>query len=55
MTFSENKDPQCAENVVRVVDFQLGRLESIAPVHTSELRKCVDFFLGLVVTLSCFL
>ena len=26
-----------------VVDFQLGRLENTAPVHKSELRKCVDF------------
>ena len=32
-----------AENVVRVVDFRLGRLENIAPVHESKLRKRVDF------------
>ena len=55
MTFSENEDLQYVENVVRVVNFQLERLENIAPVHKSEFRKCVDFFWGLVVTLGCFL
>ena len=35
-----------AENVVRVVDFRLGRLENIAPVHKSKLRKRVDFYFG---------
>ena len=35
-----------AENVVRVVDFRLGRLENIAPVHESKLRKRVDFYFG---------
>ena len=34
------------ENVVRVVDFRLGRLENIAPVHKSKLRKRVDFHFG---------
>ena len=55
MTFTKNETFQRAENVVRVVDFQLGRLENTAPVHKSEFRKRVDFFLGLVVTLGCFL
>ena len=32
-----------AENGVRVIDFRLGRLENIAPVHESKLRKRVDF------------
>ena len=32
-----------AENVVRVVDFRLGRFENTAPVHESKLRKRVDF------------
>jgi hypothetical protein len=35
-----------AENVVKVVDFRLGRLENIAPVHKSKLRKRVDFYFG---------
>ena len=35
-----------AKNVVRVVDFRLGRLENIAPVHESKLRKRVDFYFG---------
>ena len=34
------------ENVVMVVDFRLGRLENIAPVHKSKLRKRVDFYFG---------
>ena len=38
-----------------VVKSQLGRLENIAPVHKSELRKCVDFILRLDVDLGCFL
>ena len=37
-----------AENVVRVVDFRLGRLENSAPVHESKLRKRVDFSFGPV-------
>ena len=35
-----------AENVVMVVDFRLGRLENIAPVHESKLRKRVGFYFG---------
>ena len=35
-----------AENVIRVVDFRLGRLENTAPVHKSKLRKRVDFYFG---------
>ena len=35
-----------AENVVMVVDFRLGRLENIAPVHKSKLRKRVHFYFG---------
>ena len=41
-----------AENVVRVVDFRLGRLENTAPVHKSKLRKRVDFY---SVSGACFL
>ena len=37
-----------AENVVRVVDFRLGRLENTAPAHESKLRKRVDFYFGPV-------
>ena len=55
ITFTENQDFQCAESVVMVVDFQLGRLKNTAPVHDSELRKCVDFLGGLGFTLGCFL
>ena len=44
--FTKNKDFQCAENVVMVVDFRLGRLENTAPVHKSKLRKRVDFYFG---------
>ena len=29
-----------------VVDFRLGRLKNIAPVHKSKLRKRVDFYFG---------
>ena len=35
-----------AENVVMVVDFRLGRLENIAPVHKSKFRKGVGFILA---------
>ena len=34
------------ENVASVVDFRLGRLENIAPVYKSKLRKRVDFYFG---------
>ncbi len=44
--FTKNKDFQCAENVVKVVDFRLGRLENIAPAHKSKLRKRADFYFG---------
>ena len=44
--FTKNKDFQCAENVIRVVVFWLGRLENTAPVHKSKFRKRVDFFWG---------
>ena len=35
-----------AENVVKVFDFRLGRLENTAPVHKSKLRKRADFYFG---------
>ena len=37
-----------AENIVKVVDFRLGRLENIAPVHKSKFRKRVGFILARV-------
>ena len=55
MTFIEYEDLQYAENVVRVVNFHLWRLENTAPVDKSKLRKCVDFILSLDVDLGCFL
>ena len=46
MLFTENEDFGCAENVVRVVNFRLGRLKNTAPVHKSKFRKRFEFILA---------
>ena len=43
--FTENGHSGCAENVVMVVNFRLGRLKNTAPVHKSKFRKRFEFIL----------
>ena len=52
--FTENGHSGCAENVVKVVNFRLGRLQNTAPVHKSKFRKRVEFILVLGCFLACF-